>query len=534
MMTDETMSKAVNAPNILLIMSDQHRGDCFGFEGRHVQTPHLDSLAQQGTRFSNCITPNVVCMPARSAVLTGMLPLTSGVHDNGIDLDEVIGANGFAGSLASAGFDTRFIGKAHFSSNHSYGNRPTGRCENIPSAHLFAPDWTGPYMGFEHVEMMQLGHNYWLPEKSPGGLHYERWYHSDGLGDIKNTLYSRQLEPLTSAAQTHNSALPTAWHNSTWVGDRTVAYLSERGRLQREANQSGANKQPFCAWVSLADPHHPFDAPAPWCWIHRPEQVDLPPYRTRDLDRRPWWHRAALENTPGGTPETRKIREEYSRMPEQTDTQLREIIANYYGMISLVDHQVGRILNSLEEEGLANNTLVVFTSDHGEWLGDHGLMLKGPMHYEGLLRVGLIARGPRVAKNKVVSEPVSTLDIAATFGDYANTSVKSAVHSTSLRPLLEELGSKDSRDHAFNEWRLGPSRCGVALDLRTVRTKTAKLTVELGSGVGELYDLSNDPYECENRFDDPAFRGLRDELTDRMMSRPNDIRTPLPEPVGPA
>ncbi len=121
-------------------MSDQHRADCFGFEGRKVLTPHLDLLARQGTRFTQCITPNVVCMPARSAILTGMLPLTSGVHDNGIDLDESIAEGGFAGSLRKAGYDTRFIGKAHFSSNHSYANRPTGRCENIPSSHLFADD----------------------------------------------------------------------------------------------------------------------------------------------------------------------------------------------------------------------------------------------------------------------------------------------------------------------------------------------------------------------------------------------------------
>jgi arylsulfatase A-like enzyme len=339
-------------------MSDQHRADCYGFEGRKVRTPHLDLLARQGTRFTHCITPNVVCMPSRSAILTGMLPLTSGVHDNGIDLDESIAAGGFAGSLSKAGYDTRFIGKAHFSSNHSYANRPTGRCENIPSSHLFADDWSGPYMGFEQVELMQLGHNYWLPEASPGGLHYERWYHRDGLGAMKNALYSQSLDSQTQAAQTHNSALPTAWHNSTWVGDRTVDFIAEQGRRQRTAADAQATAQPFCAWVSMADPHHPFDAPAPWCWMHRPEEVDLPAHRTRDLDKRPWWHRAALENTPGGTPESRKVREEYSRMPAQSDAQLREIIANYYGMISLVDHQVGRILSALDDAGLAENTLV--------------------------------------------------------------------------------------------------------------------------------------------------------------------------------
>ena len=514
-------------------MSDQHRGDCFGFEGRGVRTPHLDMLAQQGTRFSTCITPNVVCMPARSAVLTGMLPLTNGVHDNGIDLSQALAQQGFAGALGQAGYDTRFIGKAHFSSNHSYAGKPTGRCENLPSAHLFGDDWTGPYMGFDNVELMQLGHNYWLPESSPGGLHYERWYHADGCGREKDALYKQGLPPISSAAQTHNSALPTAWHNSTWVGDRTVAFLHEHGRQQRQAQQDQTSAKPFCAWVSLADPHHPFDAPAPWCWMHRPDEVDLPAHRQRDLERRPWWHRAALENTPGGTPQSRKVREEYSRMAPQTDGQLRDIIANYYGMISLVDHQVGRILAALQDEGLADNTLVVFTSDHGEWLGDHGLMLKGPMFYEGLLRVGLIVRGPGVRAGQCLDQPVSTLDLAATFGDYAGTRVPSAIHSQSLRPMLQ-AESAAPRAHAFNEWRLGPSRCGVSLDLRAVRAHKAKLTLELGSAVGEMYDLHNDPHECHNVFDDPAYKGLQQEMMDRLLSRPDDVLESMDEPVGPA
>jgi arylsulfatase A-like enzyme len=331
-----------------------------------------------------------------------------------------------------------------------------------------------------------------------------------------------------SAAQTHASMLPTAWHNSTWVGDRAVEMLREQGRRERADDAA-----PLCAWVSFADPHHPFDAPLPWSQLHRPEDVDLPPHRQRDLERRPWWHRAALENTPGGTPETRKIREEYSRIGPQSDAQLREIIANYYGMVSLIDHQLGRIRNALQEEGLLDHTLLVFTSDHGEWLGDHGLMLKGPMHYEGVLRVGLLVQGPGVPAGRVVSDPVSTLDLAATIGDYAGTPVASAAHSRSLRPLIEGQAGA-SRDHALNEWRLGVSRCGVALDLRTVRTARAKLTLELGSGAGELYDLANDPYECENRFGDPSCRGLREELTDRLMARAPDIRTAPAAPVGPA
>jgi arylsulfatase A-like enzyme len=262
--------------------------------------------------------------------------------------------------------------------------------------------------------------------------------------------------------------------------------------------------------------------------------VDLPVHRTRDLERRPWWHRAALERAPaGGDAGAREVRESYSRIGPQTDAQLRAIIANTYGMISLVDHQVGRMLAALHDEGLAGDTLVVYTADHGDWLGDHGLVLKGPMFYEGLLRVGLVVRGPGVPAGRVVAEPVSTIDLAATFADYAGVPVPAARHSTSLRPLIEGRPGA-TRDHAYTEWRLGPQRCGVALDLRGVRTRDAKLTFEFGSGAGELYDLRDDPHELQNRFDDPACRGLRDELMDRLMARPADLRERFARPVGPA
>lgn len=124
------------------------------------------------------------------------------------------------------------------------------------------------------------------------------------------------------------------------------------------------------------------------------------------------------------------------------------------------------------------------------------------------------------------------IDLAATFADYAQPANPAAAHSRSLRPLIER--DDVHRDHALTEWRLGAQRCGVALDLRGVRTRDAKLTLELGSGAGELYNLREDPHECVNRFDDPTHRGLRDELTQRLLSRPADMHDPLPDPVGPA
>ena len=285
----------------------------------------------------------------------------------------------------------------------------------------------------------------------------------------------------------------------------------------------------FCG-TSFPDPHHPFDAPEPWSRLHHPGDVDLPKFRDLDLERRPWWHKAALKSTPQlAESSLRDFRERYSRTPRQTDEQLRHLIANYYGMISLIDHNVGRILIALDEMGLRDDTIVVYTTDHGDWLGDHGIILKGPMMYEGLLRIGCIFRGPGIPAGQVVTDPVSTLDLPATFYDYAGVSPNAPMHSRSLRPLIQMQGS---RDFAYNEWDLHPSRCGVALQLRTVRTRTHKMTMELSSGAGELYDLVNDPHEMDNLFDDAGAASVRAALTDMIRSRPDDVMVPLPEPVG--
>src|SRR5258708_4615805 len=353
------------------------------------------------------------------------------------------------------------------------------------------------------------------PLKPPFAKHYERWYYADGRGDGKNKVLMSGLAPMTDAAQTYHSGLPVAWHNSTWIGDRTIEFLR-------------ANKdKPFCAWASFPDPHHPFDCPEPWSRLHHPDEVDLPEHRTMDLERRPWWHKESLYGVPKmENVELRKFREKHSRTPVQSDRQLRDLIANYYGMISLIDHNVGRILAALDTYGLAENTLVVYSTDHGDWLGDHGLILKGPMAYEGLLRVGLLMRGPGIPKGKVVTEPVSTIDLPATFADYAGVSLADARHSTSLRPLIDKDGA---RDFAFSEWDLRASRCGVDLWLKTVRTKTHKLTLETNSGAGELYDLANDPQEMDNRFGDSGVPVAPRQLTDMIASRPNDKIDPLPQ-----
>ena len=507
-------------PNILLITSDQQRADCIGFESPHLRTPHLDRLARRGTRFSACITPNLVCQPSRASILTGLLPLTHGVWDNGVDLDARIGADGFAGTLARAGYQTAFLGKAHFATKATF--QATGSPECRFSHAQYGTSWTGPYMGFQHVELAVLGHLHRTrPLERPAMGHYERWLVSRGENEEGVKLWAAETRPGTGAAQTWHSALPVAWHTSTWVGDRTIAWLNG----QRD------KARPFCVWASFPDPHHPFDCPEPWSLMYDPKDVPLPKHRVRDLERRPWWHKAVLEGRPQlADPDLLKFRAEGSRVPDQSHRQLAEMTANYYGMISLIDHNVGRILTALSDLGLAEDTLVVYTTDHGELLGNHGLYLKHPIPYEDLLRVTMVAQGPGVAAGRIVGEPVSTLDLASTFYEYAGIARPVALQSRSLRRLLG--GGAETRDAAYSEWHVHASRCGVGLKLRTVRTQTHKCTFELESGAGELYDLANDPAEMDNRFGDPGCATVQKELHDMMRARPGAVRADLAEPVG--
>ena len=506
-------------PNILLITSDQQRADCNGFENSHIRTPHIDRLARDGTRFSACITPNLVCQPSRASILTGLLPLTHGVWDNGVDLEPRVGEQGFAGTLARAGYDTAFIGKAHFSTKSTFAATGTPECNK--SQTRYGAAWHGPYMGFQHVELCALGHMHRTrPLERPPVGHYERWLLARGREEEGLKLWAAETQPGTGAAQTWYSALPVAWHSSTWIGDRAAAWLAQRPK-----------ERPFCAWVSFPDPHHPFDCPEPWSLMYDPKDVPLAANRKKDLERRPWWHKASLENKPQlSDPAMLKFRAEGSRMPDQSDAQLAEMTANYYGMISLIDHNVGRILTALDDLGLADDTLVIYTTDHGDMLGNHGLYLKGPTPYEDLLRVTLAVRGPGVAAGAIVREPVSTLDLAATMYDLSGCPAPRPLQSRSLMPLLS--GAAETRAAAYSEWHVHPSRCGVWLKLRTVRTKTHKCTFELESGAGELYDLANDPQEMRNLFDDPGYARVRKDFEELMRARPGNVREDLPEPIG--
>jgi arylsulfatase A-like enzyme len=503
-------------PNVILISTDQHRGDCIGPEGRGVFTPNIDRIGEKGVRFTTCITPNPMCQPARASILTGKLPYSHGVRDNGRDLEEALGESGLGGSFSKAGYDTYFIGKAHLSSQQTF--EPSGRPECYKSAKDYPPEWRGKYMGFDDVQIMLRPHHHTQWSEPPEALNYEYWLDQDGQGQARWDLAKVHLDPETAHFQTWRSALDEEWHSSPWIGNRAVEMIENKG------------EEPLMAWLSFPDPHPPFLAPKPWCDMYSRDDVTIAKHSELDLDKRPWWHKAFVEDrakpikqgaehNAGGV--------DWGQKGDLNENALRDITAIYFGMISAVDHQVGRILDALEAKGELDNTYIIFTSDHGEWLGDHGLLLKGPMLYDGLLRVPCLIQGPGIPAGQVIQDPISTVDVLATAADLAGIELPES-HGQSWRGLWD---GSEIRDFALAEYEVDSIRSAVDMDLMTVRSKRYRMSVDLRTNTGELYDMQDDPEEMINLFDDSGYRSIRSEHMDMIRSRPDDM-IPVSPRVG--
>jgi arylsulfatase A-like enzyme len=500
--------------NVLLVTSDQHKATTIGAYGDPLgATPALDRLAAAGTRFDRCRTQNPFCQPARATILTGQYPSTHGVIRNGIDLPNEAARESVATLLGDAGFSTALLGKAHFASY--YPDFPSGSPEAVVESARVPPEWTGPYFGFQHVELVTDVHNIrlapdmgrwnWGFGPPPFGLHYARHLFRDGRE--RGTERLRLMQPEAAGAtwdhtQTWKNRLPEEDHHTTWTADRAIAWLDRV-------------REPFFGWVSFADPHHPFDPPAPWSDRYDPADMRqvLPAAHPGELDGKPPFHRVWSQGFRGTPLEW--ANPGWALMSEDERC---GILAAYYGMVSQIDHAVGRILAALDARGVADRTLVVFTADHGDYLGDHQLMLKGPIHYEALVRVPLIVRGPGIPAGAVVDDPVGTIDLVPTVLKSCGAPVPAWVQG---RQLLD----------GPREWALTEDDIlRGSMAFRTLTTRRHRLTRSMhDADGGELYDLANDPGEVENRWNDPGARRTRDELLallDTVMR--NDLGRTLP------
>ena len=494
-------------PNVLLITSDQQHWNTLGIANPEIRTPCLDALAAQGTLFKRAYCPNPTCTPTRASMITGTYPSQHGAYSLGTKLDErkhTVGED-----FRAAGYHTALIGKAHF--QPLAGTPEFSSLEAYPTLQNldFWRGFHGPFYGFDHVE---LARNH--TDEPHIGQHYAIWLEERGCANWRD--YFRK--PTGHAdRQGFRWAIPERFHYNAWIAERTNAQLEE----------AAARGQPFFCWASFFDPHPQCMAPEPWDTMYDPAALTLPRVQPGEHQRNPPHFRLTQEESPDFSayraPEGQGLHGMHSHRHDE-DHQ-RRTIAVYYGMVSLLDKYVGVILDRLAELGLAENTLVVFTSDHGHFLGQHGLIAKGPFHYEDMIRVPLIVRWPgTVPAGRRSSALQSLVDLPQTFLSVCGIPEPRGMTGVNQQAVWEGHAAR-ARDHVLVENNHQP----WTVVLRTYVNERWKLTVYLNQPYGELFDLRDDPGEFHNRWDDPDYAAVKSDLLLKFLHA-EMVREPIPMP----
>ncbi len=504
---------------ILFITADQMRYDALGCNGGRVaRTPNVDALATAGIRYERAHGQSVVCMPARSSMITGQHVSTHGVWMNGVPLPA--DAPSVARHLQEqAGYRTALIGKAHFEP-HLDPNREFYENQMVPRGEH------GPHRGFDYME---------LATHSAHGLHYGQWLRAEHPGSHAGFYENLQSDLRmndavggdTGAIQVCHNPIAREHYHTDWVADRTIAYL---GSLEPDDD--------FFVWMSFPDPHHPWDPPASergrvqWRELDAP--AGYPGSREaceRILASKP---RQYLDYFTGRNVSNMEAPARFAPASLGVD-QLREIEALVHIENELIDDACGRVLGHIAERGWAEDTDVLFTTDHGELQGDLGLLFKGPYHVDALMRLPLVWRpAPRVAQAPaVVRAPVGQIDLAPTFCEIADVPAPDWMEGRAL-PRDSAEAQTQGRRRTFTQW--DSDFGGDRMHLRTIYrdgwvcTRYLPGTVHDGSE-GELYALGDDPLQHRNLWDEPAHRATRDALVEELQqhgpTEPTTRRPPV-------
>ena len=475
-------------PHILILMTDQHRADCLGSAGHpQLRTPHLDRLAREGARFTQATTVSPLCMPARASFATGLYPHDHGMWRNRGALD--LSNETLFQLLQKAGYFTAVVGKAHYY-EHEPGTDLRDR-ENFMQA-----------LGFSYVHET-AGQVASLRTAS----HLTDEWRRLGLWDALQADYADRTKDEDQVVRP--SVLPVDEFIDSYVGRKAVDFVD-----------AYEDARALCLFVGFAGPHNPWDAPGPYGSMYAP--ADAPPP-------------IPIPALPATLPEYVEPGAPFRHGPSLSRAVIAEIRANYYGKITLIDDQVGRILEAFERKGLLQDLLVVFIADHGEMLGDLGRIRKG-LFYESSLRIPLLIRWPdKIRPGLVTDALVENIDVFPTLLEAAGVSTSTRHAGESLWPVL--------RGDTATARRSQLCESGRTLNHFMLRTPEYKLAVDARERPYLLFDLADDPDEQRNRAGDPAATSLesrlRDELRQRLREssrggRTDAARAPQVSAAGPA
>lgn len=515
-------------PNFLFIITDQHRADHLGCYGNTiVKTPNIDNIAVKGCKWDKFYVANPICMPNRASIMTGRMPSLHGVRHNGISLS--LDHTTFVELLKDAGYKTGLIGKSHLQSftglpaTNTYQPNPHLHtpCEELRDAfkhnrHSKEYDlevlskWDRPlaqridkdFYGFEHVEITadhadaaSGDYLFWAREQNPD---------FDNLVGPEHALPDNRI----NAPQAWRTAVPEELYSTSWIANRAKNWLADRAD----------DDKPFFLQMSFPDPHHPFTPPGKYWDMYDPADILLPQsFGKSDLPP----IKAMYEAMKNGS-DPRDNQSPFS----VSEDEARQLIALTYGSITMIDDAIGQVLKQLEVSGLADNTIVIFTTDHGDYMGDHGIMLKLLLHFQGTIRVPFIWYDPAQPKyGQSIADLASSIDISATILARAGVQTFNGMQGRDLlstAPPEAVIVEEDSQRKMIGFER--PQR------IRTIVTNRYRMSLREGEDWHELYDLQMDPDELENRYFDSTLADLRHELNEIMLKRIISLqdRAPLP------
>ncbi len=508
-------------PNFILFMTDQQRADYLGCMGHPVlKTPNIDAIAESGTVWDRFYVASPVCMPNRASFMSCRMPSSHGVRSNGIPLDRRNVT--FVDLLREAGYKTALIGKSHlqgFTGNPPGLARPETRdgyhratgalSEAVRHDHdTYRDEWPDkerfdpamPYYGFDHVELVTRhgahrtqGHYLnWMRDRNPD---------AEDLAKAENQLDHDYVCP-----QAIRTALPEELYPTSYIAERAASWL--------EANAE--DDQPFFLMVSFPDPHHPFNPPGRYWDMYDPADMTVPAaFKTND------W------TPPLHVAEILKTREDgHANLKAMgaigtSEQEVREAQALTCGMIAMIDDAVGRVRAC---KGAAS-AVTIFTSDHGDHLGEHKLLFKGAAPYEEITRVPFIWSDPGGSGPGRTEGIGQTHDIGVTILDRAR--IEPAIGMQG-RSLLTE-----TRDAAFIQYdhQTGFASLNGTPRAHTIRTDRWRMSVYHGVDWGELYDLNEDPGEFRNLWDEADHAATRARLTEKLLRLEIDAVDRAPHPT---
>lgn len=470
--------------NILVLMTDQQRFDslrCYG--NSNAITPNLDRLAANGTLFTTCYVQNPICSPSRATYATGLYPRNHGLWANGVTLPADLPL--LSRQLANAGYDCGMAGKQHLAP-----------CADI----IEEPRLDDGY----RVYKWSHGPNH----RSPRNAYYA-WLQEHHPDIYRSAVAERPIKSSEHGNVSKSAApldtVPVEAHYTHWIAQETIEFIEDAAR------PAGT---PFYFMANFFDPHHPFGAPEAFRSLFDARRLPKPVGSAEELESKPAVQRAYHRKSYAGVA---------PGFADYTHEEVQEVVACYYAMVSLIDAEVGRIVETLEGQGLLKDTLIVFTSDHGEMLGDHALLLKGPMLYEPVVRVPLILHQPGVvpAGNRV-ERIVQTVDLPTTIMAAAGIPESMPTQGDDLMRLAGDPKAP-WRDWGLCEYRDSGHANRPPVHTTMLRHANHKLVVWHGDPAtarardGELYDLAADPNELVNLYHDGRHAVTRERLTSMLL-----------------